>query len=87
MQKTEVKEEDAEAADKDYKPHKIPSRMAGKIPESEKNGRRSRRHPDAGDAKVDTQVGFGSEDEVSENKVLFLCMRHDTVVSFQMFYG
>ncbi|KAK3857439.1 hypothetical protein Pcinc_003821 [Petrolisthes cinctipes] len=61
--KTEVKEEEAEALDKDYKPHKIPSRMAGKIPDSEKNGRRSRRHPDAGDAKVDTQVGFGSEDE------------------------
>lgn len=39
--------------------------MAGKIPESEKNGRRSRRHPDASDAKTDTQVGFGSEDEVS----------------------
>lgn len=61
--KTEVKEEDADAADKDYKPHKIPSRMAGKIPESEKNGRRSRRHPEASDAKTDTQVGFGSEDE------------------------
>lgn len=39
--------------------------MAGKIPESEKNGRRSRRHPEASDAKTDTQVGFGSEDEVS----------------------
>lgn len=39
--------------------------MAGKIPESEKNGRRSRRHPDASEAKTDTQVGFGSDDEVS----------------------
>lgn len=58
--KCEVK---TEISDKDYKPHKIPSRMAGKIPESEKNGRRSRRHPDAGDIKADTQVGFGSDDE------------------------
>ena len=64
-----MKEEDADIADKDYKPHKIPSRMAGKIPESEKNGRRSRRHPDASDAKTDTQVGFGSEDEVSGGQV------------------
>lgn len=55
--------------DKDYKPHKIPSRMAGKIPESEKNGRRSRRHPDVSDAKTDNQVGFGSEDEVSEGHI------------------
>lgn len=85
MQKTEVKEEDAEAADKDYKPHKIPSRMAGKIPDSEKNGRRSRRHPDTGDAKVDAQVGFGSEDEVSERS--YLCTKHDAVVSFFMLYG
>lgn len=60
-----MKEEDVDTVDKDYKPHKIPSRMAGKIPESEKNGRRSRRHPDVSDAKTDTQVGFGSEDEVS----------------------
>lgn len=59
-----MKEEDTDSVDKDYKPHKIPSRMAGKIPESEKNGRRSRRHPDP-DTKTDTQVGFGSEDEVS----------------------
>ncbi|KAF2350829.1 JmjN domain [Trinorchestia longiramus] len=32
------------AEPKDYKPHQIPSRMAGKIPENEKNGRRSRRY-------------------------------------------
>ncbi|KAG7166548.1 Lysine-specific demethylase 5C-like [Homarus americanus] len=61
--KTEVKEEDGDVCDKDYKPHKIPSRMAGKIPDSEKNGRRSRRHPDVGDSKTETQVGFGSDDE------------------------
>lgn len=43
--------------------------MAGKIPESEKNGRRSRRHPDAPEAKTDTQVGFGSDDEVSGYRI------------------
>ncbi|KAG0710048.1 Lysine-specific demethylase 5A [Chionoecetes opilio] len=68
--KTEVKEEDADIADKDYKPHKIPSRMAGKIPESEKNGRRSRRHPDSLDAKTDSQIGFGSEDELAK----YICL-------------
>ncbi|XP_069947647.1 lysine-specific demethylase 5A isoform X2 [Cherax quadricarinatus] len=61
--KTEVKEEDVDTSNKDYKPHKIPSRMAGKIPESEKNGRRSRRHPDNGDVKTDTQEdGKGSKE-------------------------
>lgn len=65
LQKGEMKEEDPDPEDKDYKPHKIPSRMAAKIPESEKNGRRSRRHPDTGDSKADTQVGLGSDDEVS----------------------
>ncbi|KAK7080654.1 Lysine-specific demethylase 5A [Halocaridina rubra] len=68
--KCEVKEEICEESDKDYKPHKIPSRMAGKIPESEKNGRRSRRHPDIGDTKTDTQVGFGSDDELAK----YICL-------------
>ncbi|XP_027231088.1 lysine-specific demethylase 5A isoform X2 [Penaeus vannamei] len=70
-EKYEVKkEEDSECCDKDYKPHKIPSRMAGKIPESEKNGRRSRRHPDVGDSKTDSQVGFGSDDELAK----YICL-------------
>ncbi|XP_042883818.1 lysine-specific demethylase 5A-like isoform X2 [Penaeus japonicus] len=70
-EKYEVKkEEDTECCDKDYKPHKIPSRMAGKIPESEKNGRRSRRHPDVGDSKTDSQVGFGSDDELAK----YICL-------------
>ncbi|XP_045603249.1 lysine-specific demethylase 5A isoform X2 [Procambarus clarkii] len=61
--KTEVKEDIVEACETDYKPHKIPSRMAGKIPDSEKNGRRSRRHPDTGDSKADTQDdGKGSKE-------------------------
>lgn len=62
-----MKEEDPDPQDKDYKPHKIPSRMAAKIPESEKNGRRSRRHPDTSESKADTQVGLGSDDEVSSH--------------------
>lgn len=65
-----TKEEITDTCDKDYKPHKIPSRMAGKIPESEKNGRRSRRHPDAGDSKADSQVGFGSDDELAK----YICL-------------
>ncbi|XP_071532238.1 lysine-specific demethylase 5A isoform X2 [Panulirus ornatus] len=68
--KTEIKEEDIEIDDKDYKPHKIPSRMAGKIPDSEKNGRRSRRHPDSVDAKAEAKVGFGSDDELAK----YICL-------------
>ncbi|KAA0199716.1 hypothetical protein HAZT_HAZT010387, partial [Hyalella azteca] len=41
------------AEPKDYKPHQIPSRMAGKIPENEKNGRRSRRYHASGEEEDD----------------------------------
>lgn len=71
-----------EVDDKDYKPHKIPSRMAGKIPDSEKNGRRSRRHPDSVDAKAEAKVGFGSDDEVS---MQHRCHLHGLLI--KPFYG
>ncbi|XP_076035943.1 lysine demethylase 5 isoform X2 [Oratosquilla oratoria] len=67
--KREVKKEEDTSNDKDYKPHKIPSRMAGKIPESEKNGRRSRRHPDNTEGLIEAQVGVGSDDEDDKSDI------------------
>ncbi|RXG69427.1 Lysine-specific demethylase 5A [Armadillidium vulgare] len=58
--KEDLKENVKESSiDKDYRPHKIPSRMAGKIPDSEKNGRRSRRYPENQNDRCDSE---GDED-------------------------
>lgn len=43
---------------KDYKPHQIPSRMAGKIPENEKNGRRSRRYQASGEEEDEVRFNI-----------------------------
>lgn len=68
----DVKKEGETAEDKYYKQHKIPQRMGGKVPESEKNGRRSRRYPS--DKELDGKADISSEYPYDEELAKYICL-------------